>query len=138
MRRQLLALDAARYGDRDLSARISAVPVEGEPAARWGVDWATGSDVDARFRCAFTGHDGEVLAVATGVVDGRPIAVTGSDDETVRVWDLTTGKQVGEPLTGHDGEVLGVATGVVDGRPIAVTGSDDATVRVWDLTTGKQ
>ncbi|MFE2935890.1 hypothetical protein [Streptomyces sp. NPDC059278] len=113
MRRQLLSLDAAQYGDRDLSARISAVLVEGEPVARWGVDWATGSGVDARFRCAFTGHTSWVWAVATGVVDGRPIAVTGSNDRTVRVWDLTTGQQVGEPLTshtGHDDAALAVAT----------------------------
>ncbi|MEU2673125.1 hypothetical protein ABZ622_30545 [Streptomyces sp. NPDC007164] len=65
-------------------------------------------------------------------------AVTGSDDGTVRVWDLTTREQVGEPLTGHDDEVGAVATGVVDGRPVAVTGSDDGTVRVWDLSTYRQ
>ncbi|MGW1847830.1 hypothetical protein ACWCQ3_35805, partial [Streptomyces sp. NPDC001966] len=77
-------LDAARYGDRDLSARISAVLVEGEPAARWRVDWATGSNVDAPFRRAFTGHDREVSAVATGVVDGRTVAVTASRDKSAR------------------------------------------------------
>ncbi|MGW1848867.1 WD40 repeat domain-containing protein, partial [Streptomyces sp. NPDC001966] len=85
-----------------------------------------------------TGHTDAVVAVATGVMDGRPIAVTSSLDETVRVWDLTTGQQVGEPLTGHTDDVRAVATGVADGRPIAVTGSDDGTVRVWDLTTHRQ
>jgi WD40 repeat protein len=29
--------------------------------------------------------------VACTQLDGRPIAVTGSWDRTVRVWDLTTG-----------------------------------------------
>ncbi|MFB7554244.1 hypothetical protein, partial [Streptomyces sp. NPDC056154] len=38
--------------------------------------------------------------MATTVLDDRPVAVTGSVDETVRVWDLVTGQQVGEPLTG--------------------------------------
>ncbi|MFE6684247.1 hypothetical protein [Streptomyces sp. NPDC057729] len=85
-----------------------------------------------------TNHTGAVWAVATGVVDGRPIAVTGSDDETVRVWDLATREQVGEPLIGHTDWVLAVATGVVDGRTVAVTGSRDGTVRVWDLTTHRQ
>ncbi|AXE82242.1 hypothetical protein [Streptomyces atratus] len=85
-----------------------------------------------------TGHTGRVWAVATGVVDGHTVAVTGSDDQTVRVWDLTTREQVGEPLTGHTDDVRAVATGVVDGRTIAVTGSDDGTVRVWDLTTHRQ
>ncbi|WP_203854875.1 hypothetical protein, partial [Dactylosporangium siamense] len=35
-----------------------------------------------------TGHTGTVWAVACTVLDGRPVAVTGSDDGTVRVWDL--------------------------------------------------
>ncbi|AXE75722.1 hypothetical protein C5746_42780 [Streptomyces atratus] len=39
-----------------------------------------------------TGHTGWVRGVATGVVEGRPVAVTGSGDGTVRVWDLTTGR----------------------------------------------
>ncbi|MFJ5725008.1 hypothetical protein ACIQCZ_34590, partial [Streptomyces sp. NPDC093149] len=85
-----------------------------------------------------TGHTGGVEAVATAVVDGRPIAVTGGWDRTVRVWDLTTGQQVGEPLTGHTDRVVAVATGVVEGRPVAVTGGWDETVRVWDLATGQQ
>jgi WD40 repeat protein len=68
--------------------------------------------------------------------DGRPIAVTGAWDDTVRVWDLTTGIPIGDPLTGHTNTVAAVACTQLDGRPIAVTGSWDRTVRVWDLTTG--
>ncbi|PWI05919.1 hypothetical protein DIZ27_36540 [Streptomyces sp. NWU339] len=75
-------------------------------------------------------------------VDGRPVAVTSSNDKTVRVWDLTTGWPVGEPLTGgrYSGAVNAVATAVVDGRPVAVTGGGGENVgevRVWDLTTGR-
>lgn len=40
-------------------------------------------------------------AAALVLLDGRPIAVTGSYDGTVRVWDLTTGVPVGDPLIGH-------------------------------------
>jgi WD40 repeat protein len=71
-------------------------------------------------------------------VEGRPVAVTGSNDKTVRVWDLTAGEQVGGPLTGHTAAVRAVVTAVVEGRPVAVTGSNDKTVRVWDLTAGEQ
>jgi WD40 repeat protein len=40
-----------------------------------------------------TGHTGPVLAVATAVLpDGRPVAVTGGVDRTVRVWDLAAGQ----------------------------------------------
>ena len=60
------------------------------------------------------------------------------DVRAVRVWDLATGEQVGEPLTGNAHPVLAVATGVVDGRPVAVAGGEDRAVRVWDLATGQQ
>jgi WD40 repeat protein len=77
-----------------------------------------------------------VTAVATTLLDGRPIAVTGSHDATVRVWDLTTGTPIGDPLTGHTDVVGAVATIVLDGRPIALTASHDSTLRVWDLLAG--
>ncbi|MEV4185014.1 serine/threonine-protein kinase [Streptosporangium canum] len=85
-----------------------------------------------------TGHSGPVTAVAVTQLDGRPVAVSGSDDDTVRVWDLTTRKQLGEPLTGHTEGVTSVAVGQLNGKPVAVSGSWDRTVRVWDLTTGEQ
>ncbi|MFI6014468.1 hypothetical protein ACIBAG_37710 [Streptomyces sp. NPDC051243] len=98
VRRQLLALDAARYGDRRLAARIAAVPVEGEPEARWRVDWATGTELDARLRHVLHGPTDGIGAVAMGVVEGRPVAVTGDHDNTVRMWDLTTRRQIGPRL----------------------------------------
>ncbi len=94
-----------------------------------------GPDTGTPIGDPLTGHTSWVVAVAALVLpDGRPVAVTGSDDHTVRVWDLTTGNPIGDPLTGHTDGVRAVAALVLpDGRPVAVTGSDDATVRVWDL-----
>ncbi|MBC6460839.1 caspase family protein [Actinomadura sp. HBU206391] len=83
------------------------------------------------------GRPDPVLAVAVGELDGRPIAVTGSFDKTVRIWDLTTRELLGEPLTGHTGPVHAVAIGRLHDRDVAVTGSMDTTVRVWDLRTGE-
>ena len=45
-------------------------------------------------------------------------SVSGSDDGTVRVWDLATGAPVGDPFTGHDGPVRAVAVAELDGRPV--------------------
>ncbi|MEV0029858.1 hypothetical protein [Nocardia sp. NPDC050793] len=141
VRRQLLALDAARYGHRELAARITAVPVDGGEHARWGVEWATASQVDSRFRYALTGW--KVPSVATAVVDGRAVAVGpswsgGNNGRALRVWDLMTGEQVGEPLAGHDGSVRAVATATMNARPVAITGSEDGTARVWDLFGHRQ
>jgi WD40 repeat protein len=79
-----------------------------------------------------------VESVAFGVVDGRTVLASGSEDRTVRLWDPATGRQIGEPLTGHDEWVESVAFGTVDGRTVLASGSWDETVRLWDPATGKQ
>lgn len=83
-------------------------------------------------------HTGRVNAVALGRLDGRDIAVTGGSDGSVRVWDLFSDRELGEPLTGYDSnrQVNAVALGRLDGKDIAVAGGDDRVVHMWDLTTG--
>jgi WD40 repeat protein len=57
-------------------------------------------------------------------------AVSGSDDGTVRVWNLESG-QLSHTLSGHTDSVNSVAVDA-EGR-CAVSASADGTVRVWDL-----
>ncbi|MGW7529567.1 WD40 repeat domain-containing protein [Streptomyces sp. NPDC054783] len=71
-------------------------------------------------------------------VDGTPVAVIPSKDNTVRVWNLRTGASAGEPLTGHTERAWAVACAELDGAPVAVTAGNDNTVRVWNLRTGEQ
>ncbi|MFD7079074.1 WD40 repeat domain-containing protein [Streptomyces sp. NPDC059918] len=142
-RRHVLALDAARFGDRGLAARFTAVELEGEPAAEWDVQWATGSWVDQRFVCSLAGSV-SLSSVATAIVDGRVIAVgVEVRDGTVGVWDLETGVRAGEPMV-EQGTVRAVATAVLDGFPVAAVVSaarnTDAgsVLRVWDLSSREQ
>ncbi|MGI8331351.1 WD40 repeat domain-containing serine/threonine protein kinase [Actinomadura scrupuli] len=81
-----------------------------------------------------TGHTAEVISVAGGTVGHRPVAVSGSFDTTIRVWDVTTARPIGRPLTGHTNAVAAVALTSLGGRPVAISGSDDRTIRLWDLT----
>ena len=80
---------------------------------------------DPRLQRTPTGHTGRVESVALGTApDGHLIAVTGSLDDTVRVWDITTGSHLGQPLTGHPAPVKSVALGTApDGHLIAVATS---------------
>ncbi|KAF5372434.1 hypothetical protein D9757_009930 [Collybiopsis confluens] len=66
--------------------------------------------------------------------DGSKI-VSGSYDETVRIWDAVAGQQLAQ-LGGHTGGVTSVAFSP-DGSKI-VSGSYDETVRIWDAVAGQQ
>lgn len=67
----------------------------------------------------------------------RSVLVSGSDDATVRIWDLGARGLLCARLEAHQGKVNAVAVGDLHGRPIAVSGGNDRTVRVWDLLTGR-
>ena len=64
--------------------------------------------------------------------DGTRI-VTGSWDQTAKVWDARTGTPLLD-LKGHTGFVMSVSFSP-DGTRI-VTGSYDGTAKVWDARTG--
>ena len=76
------------------------------------------------------GHRGGVYSVAFSP-DGKRV-VTGSQDNTARVWDLSGATPAALVLEGHRGRVRSVAI-TPDGKRV-VTGSDDSTARVWDLS----
>ncbi|NBE53468.1 WD40 repeat domain-containing protein [Streptomyces boluensis] len=69
-----------------------------------------------------------------GVVGGRPVAVTGSEDGRVCVWSLDERRLIQGPFTpGHGGEVNAVRIADLDGRTVAVSAGQDQQVLVWDL-----
>jgi WD40 repeat protein/tRNA A-37 threonylcarbamoyl transferase component Bud32 len=95
----------------------------------WNYLWWK-SQLDYR---SFQGHENNVRGVAFSA-DGRHIA-SGSDDRTVKVWDVATGRET-HTLRGHTDGVYGVAFSP-DGRRIA-SASHDKTARVWDAATGRE
>jgi len=80
----------------------------------------------------FEGHTGFVTGVIH--IPGRPQIVTCSDDDSLRVWDSQSGKQVGNDWS-DGGMVIAMALSP-DGKKIA-SGSRDGAVRLWDIDTGK-
>ncbi|KAG0291040.1 hypothetical protein BGZ98_003188, partial [Dissophora globulifera] len=75
----------------------------------------------------------QMKGVEFGERPGKQI-VSGSDDNTVRLWDVQTGAP-GCTLSGHTGWVQSVVYSP-SGHQIA-SGSDDNTVRLWDAQTGE-
>ncbi|KAG2052847.1 WD40 repeat-like protein [Suillus hirtellus] len=80
------------------------------------------------------GHEARVYEVA--FIVGTRLLVTGSADKSLRVWDLDTGKQVGEPLLGHD-DIVWAVSASPDGRWIA-NGRENGSILVWEVVANKR
>jgi WD40 repeat protein len=78
------------------------------------------------------GHQGMVNAVAI-TPDGKA-AVSGSTDNTLKVWILGSGSLL-RSLEGHGNWVLAVA--VTPDGTTAISGSADKTLKVWDMPSGQ-
>lgn len=80
----------------------------------------------------FLGHTAEVKGVALSA--DNKWALSGGVDESVRMWDLTTGKEH-KVFKGHTKQVWSVA--FLPKNQI-ISGSWDATARIWDTIKGDQ
>ena len=133
---QMTLIERARQEMQDgrvvqlLRTFIPDDPEEEDPRGwEWHHLWREYHGEQSRLR----GHKGAVTAVAFSP-DDRLLA-SGSADNTVKLWDVATGKEV-RSLEGHTARVTGVAFSP-DGQRLA-TSSADRTVRLWDTVTGEQ
>jgi len=78
------------------------------------------------------GHSGEVNTLAFS--RDRITLVSGSDDKTIKIWNLNNKKEI-RTLKGHLDIVYSVAISP-DGQ-ILVSGSKDKTIKIWNLQTGQ-
>ena len=92
-----------------------------------------GGPMMTRLQQTLRGHDKPVYEAAISP-DGKRV-VTASFDNTARLWDAETGKEIAV-LKAHEGGVT-AASFSPDGKRV-VTASDDATARLWDAETGKE
>jgi E3 ubiquitin-protein ligase TRAF7 len=96
-----------------------------------GVPGSTGTN--AQYKCigTFNGHTGPVWCLVVNAE--QKVLVSGSSDQTVKVWDIATFK-VKRTFHGHEGIVHAVAS---HGRLI-FSGSSDKTIKIWSLDKPKQ
>jgi WD40 repeat protein len=86
------------------------------------------------WRSSLAGHVSGVNCAAYSP-DGRRLA-SGSNDRTVRQWDVETGKQIGAPLVSWGTEEIQCVAYSPDGRRLAAV--DYCKVYQWDAITGQE
>ncbi|MGI8500490.1 MAG: protein kinase domain-containing protein [Hassallia sp.] len=79
------------------------------------------------------GHSSDVNSVSF-TPDGQML-VTGSDDRTIKLWNLTTKQEI-RTFKGHSSYIYAIAISP-DGQTIA-SSSVDKTIKLWNLNTGKE
>ncbi|KIM46585.1 hypothetical protein M413DRAFT_421887, partial [Hebeloma cylindrosporum] len=79
------------------------------------------------------GHTATVLTLAFSS-DGTYL-ISGAEDNTIRIWDMNSDRNVGLPLEGHNCAITSVAFSPDD--KYIVSGSYDKTIRIWYAMTGE-
>ena len=74
-------------------------------------------------------------AITLAIAPNGQTIVSGSDDQTIKLWDLKTGKLL-RTLTEHTG---GIRTLAIDPHcQYLVSGSEDKTIKIWHLESGER
>jgi len=94
----------------------------------WGWDMMTGQRL-----YELTGHTGFIDSVKFSP-NGTRLA-TASQDETARVWDLTSRREILKLPVGQSGNVAIAFS--PDGKRLAATGKEDTAI-IWDTVGGKE
>lgn len=115
-------------GSRDSQLRVWRLPEEG--SKRYIQTGPPANDADCPyFVRILTGHSHSVRAISAN----QDTLVSGSYDNTVRVWRISTGQTI-HRLTGHTMKVYSV---VLDHkRDRCISGSMDNFVKIWSIDTG--
>lgn len=115
-------------GSRDSQLRVWRLPEAG--SRRYIQTGPPANDADCPyFIRTLQGHNHSVRAIAAHA----DTLVSGSYDNTVRVWRISTGETV-HVLQGHSQKVYSVVLDVARNR--CISGSMDSFVKIWDLETG--
>ena len=71
---------------------------------------------------------GHTDAIRSVDFDGKGLLASGSDDKTIRLWEVSTGNCL-KTLVGHTNYVMSV---YFDGKGLLASGSGDRTIRLWE------
>jgi len=125
-----LGLVHAERGDAEQALKLLR-EVQSQTEVQQLIDQLQSQEVYPGLIQTFEGHKSKVSAVAYSK-DGN-LAVTGSNDKTIKVWDLNTGECM-QTMTGHRGQITCIS--FTPDEQHLITGSWDNTLKLWQLANG--
>ncbi len=129
---ELTLMHARTAVERDPNETIAWLRSLSPGFTRWSAVRTIAADARARGLATILQGHTQIINDLAFTRDGKHL-ITGSDDDTVRIWNLESGAV--RILTGHTDEIWRLELSP-DGRFFATAGKDPA-VRLWDLETGE-
>ena len=131
----LVAASQSAYsqGDADLSRVLGLAAVRAQRPVPSAALILAQAAYPPGTRRRFVGHTSRVWSLAVSA-DGATL-LSGARDETVRLWDVATGREL-RRFEGHTSAVVALA--LSPDQVTALSGSFDTTLRLWDVATGTE
>ena len=89
-------------------------------------------DADRSLVRTLTGHSEDVSSIS--VTEDSRFALSGSSDNSVKLWDLSSGQELRNLRGRHPVDAVAITP---DGH-YGFSGSQDGTLRLWDLISGRE
>ncbi len=132
-RRQVLAADAARYGADDVLHALQRDYAHGQLR----VSWATGNGVFPALAATLPPESSEICALLVArLADADYVAVTGTNEGSIRIWSLGTRRMLAELPYAHRTEVVAIANVWWHDVPALVSAGADGVIGTWTLADG--
>lgn len=82
----------------------------------------------------FVGHSDDVTAIV--FLESEKKLVTASEDKTIRIWDLTTGKQLKSLWSWWQSPFTSLIA--LKGGQFLASGNEKGNIQIWETSTGKE
>ncbi|KAI9761487.1 MAG: hypothetical protein M4579_000997 [Chaenotheca gracillima] len=100
-------------------------------------NWNAGRYVNFQLPHPDHPEEGHQECIYTIQYSGKHL-VSGSRDQSLRIWNLETRRLVRKPLVGHHGSVLCLQFDASPEEDIIISGSSDTQVIIWKFSTGEK
>ncbi|MGW9024962.1 WD40 repeat domain-containing protein [Streptomyces sp. NPDC055722] len=133
-RRHILAVDAVRHQQPDISHRL--YDAQQKDPALWRCVWSTAANISTALRASLTGHRQPLSHLAVGTADNEPFAVTAGPDGSARLFHAATGT-LQHTWKGHTGGITALAVYDRHEHADIVTADASGRLRRWHARTGR-
>ncbi|WP_446046050.1 hypothetical protein [Streptomyces olivaceus] len=136
VRRQLLLLDATRWGDQALAEDLKVALTDDVASPAAVAEWSTSGMVNPFLRQTFVGHTDFPSSATLAERNGEPVILSSDEDGSIRLWNVGSGEEI-DCIPTPSRNITALAVDRTDDCSIVAAGHVDGDITVWDLDSRK-